>query len=199
MNKETMKMLLEYLHQMFPITIGFRNDLTTMMSETITLGKSVTFLSIGELVKFAWFLEEGFVKGTIIDWRGTEIAIRIYKPGDIIADLDGFFRHKKQKLASIRLTSITPCSLSALKRTDYLKLEVYPETEKLKEYMLLLEKQIDFERAEMMSLKPRGRFLYFAARHSYALAHLPNRLCACFVNIHEADYGKYKAAYLRGK
>lgn len=196
MNKETMKMLLEYLNQMFPISIGFRNDLTTMMSETVTLGKVVTFLNVGDPVNSAWFLEEGFVKGTIIDWRGTEIVVRLYKPGDIIADLDGFFKHKR---ASIRFTSITPCSLSALKRNDYLKLEVYPETQKLKEFMLLLEKQIDFERAEMMSLKPRGRFLHFAARHGYALAHLPNRLCACFVNIHEADYGKYKAAYLRGK
>jgi len=184
--------LLDKLNQLYTVNPPFRFDIKSMMYFRF-YDKRVKLMDFGERVKWAAYIEEGFVVGIVIR-DGKEVVARIFQSGDIFTNMRGFFNDGN---ATMMLIALTPCKLWILDREDYKKLEIYPETLKLKEAMQFVDQEIDAELVHMLKLQVPDRFAYFASR--YAFQHLSNKMCASLLNIHETDYCKYKNEYLRRK
>ncbi|MCD0490564.1 cyclic nucleotide-binding domain-containing protein [Pedobacter sp. MC2016-14] len=180
------------LNTLHPISTPLKNDLKNI-AVPVTEEKAVDLLTIGKPYDRVLFLADGFVKGKFYEESGKKIIARIYQPGAIFTDLQAFFLQDK---TSITLTTITKCNLLAIKRDDLRKLTQYPEMDTLKSTIFLLEKGIDFERTKMLMMKPPARFKYFADVYPFTV--LPNKICANFLHMYEANYCRIKANYLRG-
>lgn len=176
-----------------PISTPLKNDLKNL-AIPVKEEKAVDLLTIGKSYDRVIFLADGYVKGKFYEENGKKTIARIYQPGAIFTDLQAFFLQDK---TSITLTTITKCDLLMIKRDDFYKLQQYPEMDALKSTIFLLEKNIDFDRTKMLMMKPYLRFRYFAAVYSFA--ELPNKVCANFLHMYEANYCRIKAQYLRAE
>ena len=186
------KMLFKTVDKLNPaVSVSFKNDLSSIVNQ-VAEQKSVNLSTIGTHYNTAIFLANGHVKSKYYNETGDEIITRIYGPGEIFTDLNAFFMHER---VSVELTTITPCDLLVLNREDMVMLKKYPETDKLKNAMFLVEKELDFQRTLMMMMKPKARFIHFAER--YPFTQLQNKVCANFLNLHDSDYCTFKSNYLK--
>lgn len=185
-------LLLNQLHTIHPISIAFRNELTFFLKE-VDKEKAHPFLRIGQLATWACMLVSGYIKGSVIDKDGNEVVIRFYDPLSFVTDLESFYNCVNSEMD---LTAITDCKVQFLEKSDYVKLEKYGETEKLKSHIILREKVLADKRNLMLRLKPKQRFAVFVKDYPFFNV-LPNYDCASFLNMGIWEYCRLKAHYLR--
>jgi len=183
--------LLGALDRMVPVHGAFRRDLRPMIHEQ-KFSIRQPLLIPPAYALLAWYTVDVVVIATEMAEDGQDKVVRIVLPGQIFTDLYSFFKDKPSR---IKFTPITEGNLLVIRRGDYKKLEVYQETNELVRHIMLMEKEAEAQRSRLMSQKPKEKFALFAKE--FPLAELPNKYCASYLNLDEADYSRLKADYLK--
>src|ERR1700739_2488174 len=131
--------LLYQLNLLFTISEDFKTDLRPMLNE-IDYKRNAVLQTLKGKAKKAWQLLEGFIIFSTIDHNGIETIVRIYTPGQILTDFPSFFL---SKLRTVIIKAATPVKVLELYKKDFLKLDKYPETDKLVQRILLQEQDME--------------------------------------------------------
>lgn len=179
--------LLDHLHKMFPLSAGFWNDLQPMMTEKVKKDKHL-FLKPGQQANKAWQLISGFIVVIREGNEGEEIVERIYQPLQIVTDLDSFFEQVSIRFKFVAVGDVTVLEIN---RADVMQLQQYPETNKLVQHIIFLDKQAADHLVQMLRQPVRERVKLFLEK--YKISGLPARYCASMLNLSEREYLENKA------
>jgi len=183
--------LIDALDSMVPVHGPFRRDLAPMIREQkYTIRQPL--LIPPAYAQLAWYTVDVVVIATEMDDDGQENVVRIILPGQIFTDLFSFFKHKPSRT---KFTPITEGNLLVIRKPDYKMLEIYQETQELVRHIMLMEKEAEAARSHLMSQRPKEKFALFT--RNYPFADLPNKYCASYLKLDEADYSRLKADYLK--
>lgn len=174
--------LLNDLNKIFPLSAGFWNDLPSMMTEK-SKKSGYVFLKAGNVAKKAWQLLSGFIVVIRIDDDGKEIVEKIYYPKQIFTDLNSFFENVPIKA---RFVAVGNVRVLEIRRKEVLKLEKYPETQKLVQHIIFLDSNAADAKVQMLRLSAIERVKLFL--EEYAVEGLPNKYCASLLNLEEEEY-----------
>nr|WP_121273274.1 helix-turn-helix domain-containing protein [Pedobacter schmidteae] len=174
--------LLNDLNNMFPLSAGFWNDLPPMMTEKRKKSHSI-FLKPGNIAAKAWQLLSGFILVIRIGQRGEEIVERIYYSKQIVTDMNSFFENTPVRF---RFEAIGEVKVLEIKKSDVLKLERYPETQKLIQHIIFQDTNAADTKAMMLRLPPLDRIREFLTNHP--VDGLPYQYCASLLNLSQEEY-----------
>lgn len=174
--------LLDYLNKMFPLSIGFLNELPPMMIEKRKKSGYV-FLKAGSVAVKAWQLITGFILAIKTDDDGLETVARIYYPKQIVTDLTSFFEGVAVNYKYVAVGNVT---VLEIKRADVLKLKVYPETHSLIQHISFLDLGYVNLITDMLRCPEKERVELFLKE--YPVQNLPHKYCASILNLSEDLY-----------
>ncbi|MCX2449935.1 helix-turn-helix domain-containing protein [Pedobacter sp. PLR] len=174
--------LLNDLNNMSPISAGFWNDIQPMMIEK-NRKTGYVFIKPGHIANKAWQLVSGFILTIRTGPNGEEIVAGIYYPNDIVTDLESFFETIPARFKFIAGSDVT---VLEIKRSDVMKLEQYPETNKLIQHVAIIGKKGTEDNNQMLRLPEEERVKFFL--ENYPVTGLPAHYCASFLNLNIESY-----------
>lgn len=186
-------MLLDVLHAMVPVSPSFRLDLKQMMAFQPHSVKE-PLLEFSAYALRAWFNVDAIIVGMIEDDKQDEIVVRIITGNYIFTDLRGFFQNTPSRM---KYKVIAEGKLLFLKKIDFLRLKKYEETAELVQFIMLAEQEIESWRTKVMGMGDEAKVAEFAKL--YPMNHLPNNICASFLQMTEPNYSTAKGNYNRKK
>lgn len=86
-------------------------DLIATHLKEATFSKQEIFLQEGQISRYSYFLEKGFVRCFTIDLEGTEITTRIFSAPDFINDYLSFFKRQPSRE---NYEAVTDCVVKTL-------------------------------------------------------------------------------------
>lgn len=167
---------------MFPLSAGFWNDLPSMMVEKQKKSGYI-FLKPGNLALKAWQLISGFILVIKSGPDQQEIVERIYYPKQIVTDLRSFFEGIP---INAKFIAVGDVNVLEIKKRDVIKLQKYPETQKLVQHIMLLDTQAADSLIQMFRLPVADRITFFL--ENYPAKGLPYKYCASLLNLSEDEY-----------
>ncbi|WP_316748957.1 helix-turn-helix domain-containing protein [Pedobacter gandavensis] len=174
--------LLNDFNNTTPISPGFWNDIQPLMVEK-KRKPGYVFIKPGHIASKAWQLLSGFILTIRTDPNGEDIVARIYYPNDIVTDLESFFEIVPTRFKFIAGTEVT---VLEIKRSDVIKLEKYPETNKLFQHVAFIEKKGTEDNNQMLRLPEEERVKFFL--ENYPVTGLAAHYCASFLNLKLESY-----------
>jgi AraC-like DNA-binding protein len=182
--------LLEILHRMVPISYAFRKLLTPLLRKK-NLNDYRILLRPNAKAKKAWFLIRGFVIAKGYDLNNNMIVFSIYFPGQIVTDLDSFF---EGILIKYKYIAIRKAKVLELTKKKYEKLKEQEETNKLAQHIMLLEKEQQSAKTELLILPEAERIKIFLS--SFPVHDLPDKYSAAFLRLPLSLFKAEKMKYL---
>lgn len=191
MKKDDIECLLDALDAMFPISPVFRAHLRKLMRPRKAKNGKI-LLQGGKIAKKAWQLLDGHLVGFKKDKNGNENICFIYYPGEIITDMPSFF---EGHLVQFSIRCVGEVSLLELKKKDFEELNVYKETEKLVQHLMMRREQIAIDRGDLLRLPVPLRVEKFVT--SNPVLNLPAEYAASFLSIGENEYIAYSLPHFK--
>ncbi|MEL6718649.1 MAG: cyclic nucleotide-binding domain-containing protein, partial [Bacteroidota bacterium] len=102
--------LQQYLQSLIPMPTE-KADLIAEHLKNTTFHKQEIFLREGQISRYSYFLEEGFIRCFTVDLEGNEVTTRIFSAPDFISDYLSFF---KQQPSKENYEALTPCKIKTL-------------------------------------------------------------------------------------
>lgn len=176
------ELLLNDINSMFPISTGFRNDLSIMMTQKQRKSGYV-FLKSGTLAVKAWQLINGFILVINSGPDQKEIVERIYYPRQIVTDLRSFFQGIPTRATFVAVGDVM---VLEIKKADVIKLQKYAETQKLVQHLMLMDTKAADLLVQMFRLPVPDRVAFFLK--NYKANGLAYKYCASLLNLSEDEY-----------
>lgn len=182
--------LLNYLDPLTPITPNFSLVLSKIVHDQTGIHKQ-KLLEPPLRARNLWFLKSGVVYASIFDKAGKEVVIRLYLPYVVFTDLQSFLYDRP---STLMLRADGEVELQFISLKDFREYILpFPETQELKNKIMLQDQLLDQQRSKLISLSDRERFEEFA--HLYPMNKVTSTIAASFLNMSKSKYCNLKAAW----
>lgn len=184
---KSVESLLDMLYQWSPFSASFRMLLKKMVSLQTASPKSV-LLDQGAHAKRIWYSLDCIVIGYDYSRGSGEFVSRIYLPGDIFTDLNGFFQ---SSASNSKLVVLQGSDLLYIGRESFSELRLYPEGFDLMQHLMLKEHGLQVWIGWLMTLRDEHKVKEFGLR--YPIYQIPNHVSASFLQMTPSRFSAIKA------
>lgn len=183
---------LDLLNEMFPISFAFRAKLKSMLSSKTFKNRKVLFRK-GKLATKSYYLLSGYLIGISVDENGKENIESIHFPGDIVTDMYSFF---KGNLIQYSIRCVGEVRVLEFKKRNLEQFNIYPETNKLVQDIMMAKEQIAYQCRTLLTIKPVSlRVAKFVTSHP--VIDLPSSYGASYLDITESEYIEYSFPHFK--
>ena len=148
--------LLNYLDPLTPITPNFSLVLSKIVYDQTGIHKQ-KLLEPPLRARYLWFLKSGVVYASIFDKAGKEVVIRLYMPYVVFTDLQSFLYDRP---STLMLRADGDVELQFISLKDFREYILpFPETQELKNKIMLQDQLLDQQRSKLISLSRSERLM----------------------------------------
>lgn len=183
---------LDLLNKMVPIGLPYRVKLKSVLSYKTFKNRRVLFRK-GKVTTKAYQLLSGYLVGINVDENGEESIEFINFPGDIVTDMFSFFQGN---LIRFSIRCVGEVRALEFKKRDFEQFNIYPETNKIVQHIMMAKEQIAYQCRILLKIKPVSlRVQKFVTSHP--VLDLPSRYGASYLDITESEYIEYSQPHFK--